>query len=441
MESREQGRAQDDALDARIDQLHTGQPEAPGRLPAEERVAHEFARLSAEESPRLSTAARNRGLAALRERAALKRQAVRPGPLIFLRRVPRWAQMAVVALIVVLLANGVTSAAADSLPGSFWYPFKRITEGGQLFFQNSNAQRARVWMSLANTRLDEAQRLLRSGKQVDPSMLDAVDESILRALSELAGTRGDERVELLKTLTQLAIRQQQVLRQMATNAPPEQRARLEQSANFLQGVANYASSDAAIGPELDPLRFLTPPATASPAASPTPASTATMKPSRTPTPEPSEMPSASPVPTGGDAKQVAPTATVEPRAAGDDATKTPRDDGTASPGKGGEPKETPKPSETDGAEPTDKPEETGAPKPTKTVEPADTLEPTQAPQPTETTEPTETKEPTKTKEPTQVPGPTETDEPHKTHEPTETKEPTKTKAPAKTQEPTKTPHT
>lgn len=281
MENREENRARDTRLDMEIDRLLMGDRGAANGGAKTNQVAREFSRLAAEESPRLSNAARVQGLNALRAEAAKKRARQRTSPFAFLTAVPRWAMLAAVALIVVLIANGVSAAAADSLPGSWLYPFKRFGEGGQLFLQNSSGQRAQLWMNLANTRLDEVQRLLAGGTQVDPSYLDAVDESILRALSELAGTRGNERVDLLKQLTALAIRQQQILDQLAQNASPVERARLEQTVKLLQGVAGYAQSPkAADDPTFNPMQFLTPSPTptASPTLTPTPLPTGTAVP-------------------------------------------------------------------------------------------------------------------------------------------------------------------
>lgn len=289
MESRQENRARDERLDERINQMLTGKGGVNETETTAEQMAREFARLAAEESPRLSNAARTQGLEGLRARAGQKRAARRPNPFAFLTAVPRWVQIGVVALVVVIFANGVSIAAADALPGSLLYPFKRISEGGQLLLQNSNGQRAQLWMNLANTRLDELQRLLNAGAHVDPSALDAADESILRALTELAGTRGQERVELLQALTALSIRQQQILRQMALNASPADRARLEQTERLLQGVANYAASpDAMIGPEISPLQFLT--RTVTPTATLTPTSTAAPLPTPTAAAEPSFTP-------------------------------------------------------------------------------------------------------------------------------------------------------
>src|SRR4029077_4404053 len=126
------------------------------------------------------------------------------------------------------------------------YPFKRFTEGGELLLQNTNADRARLWLDLANRRLDELQKLLAAHQTVDPSALDAVDESIMRALSEIAGTKGSERVELLQKLTQLATRQQLIVDALAANASPTERARLEQTSKLLSGIASYVQSGGTI---------------------------------------------------------------------------------------------------------------------------------------------------------------------------------------------------
>jgi len=276
MENRKENRTRDARLDLEIDRWLRGEHDAPDGSAKPGQVAREFARLAAEESPRLSNVARSQGLNALRVGAANKRAQHRTNPFGFLSAVPRWSRLAAVALVVVLIANGVGVAAADSLPGSWLYSVKRFGEGGQLLLQNSNGQRAQLWMNFADTRLDEVQRLLAGGTRVDPSYLDAVDESILRALSELAGTRGDERVELLKKLTALTIRQQQILAQLAQNASSLERARLEQTAKFLQGVAGYAQSpQAADDPTFNPMQFLTP--------SPTPTATPTLTPTSLPT--------------------------------------------------------------------------------------------------------------------------------------------------------------
>ncbi len=476
MEQREQNRAADDRLDAQIERLLAGKPRLNEPLSGGERVAREFARLAAEEAPRLSQAARSQGLEALHRRASAERARARPNFFAWLGRVPHWAQLAAVALIVVVIANGVSSAAADSLPGSPLYPFKRLNEGGQLLLSNSNAQRAQMWMNLANKRLDEVQRLLLEGSSVDPSALDAVDESILQSLTEIARTRGRERVELLKQLTQLAIRQQLLVDQMAQSADEQARQRFIQTARLLGNVASFAQSDAASSTEFDPRELFAP--SAAPSASPTPAATrrdtwtatgqatrtlgasetggspegatptsqsapASSSPNEEPTATPRSEPPVNPTPT---ARQGTATSrpTSEPRATGNPPASpkptekgeltetraaTPRPERTET----REPTRPPEPGET--REPTDQPEPTETHEPTHVPEPSETRKPTDQPEPTETREPTELPEPTHTHEPSPTREPTETREPNETHEPTEAPEPNKTPKPSKTPEP------
>jgi len=423
MENRERERARDEELDARIDRILKGKPETKESESASENVARALARLAAEESPRLAAASRARGLNELRAQATLKHKPRRSSSFAKLAFVPRWAQIAAVAIIVVALANSVSTVAADSLPGSWWYLFKRIGEGGQLLLQNTHGQRAQLWMNLANTRLDEVQRLIASGARVNPAILDAVDESIMHALSEIAGTRGSERVELLKQLTQLAIRQQEVVDTLAHNASPEDRARLEQTARFLKDVAVYSASDAAVESDSSPLQFLTPSVTPPQSSTVAPTPTATLTRTATPTETPS--PSALRSPTAFEN----PSATI---AAGTDdiepaVTPVPLIPPTKAPG------ETSAPQKTREQEPTDEPDETDAPEPADSPEPTERPEPTEQPDETDSPEPTEQPDETDSPEPTEQPD--ETDSPEPTEQPDETDEPDETKEP----KPNKTP--
>ncbi len=283
----------DDQLDRKITELLSGESaeemsdaDADTRemAPAEgyEPLAAEITRVFMEESPRLAPSIQARQLAQLRARAAQKRRATASGSRWdfswLLHAMPRWAQVAAVAIVVVLLANGITVASASSLPGSPLYPVKRLAEQSNLFLAPTAGERARVWMNLASIRLDEAQRVLAAGQRVDPALLDAVDQSIFNALAEIAGTRGAERVDLLKQITQLSIRQQQVLDGLAPKAPPTDRARFEQTSRLLGGVATLAGA-AESNPSL-PLAP-TPPPTATGTPTATPTNTSTVPPAAT----------------------------------------------------------------------------------------------------------------------------------------------------------------
>src|SRR2546421_6509486 len=154
MRDPQENRARDEQLDKQIDGLLSGKLDQTSPTPGEQ-VAREFARLTVQESPRMSNVARTQGLNAIRARAAQKHAGRRPNLFALLFGLPRLVQIGAVALVVISIANGVSNAAADALPGSILYPFKRFSEGGQLLLQNTNGQRAQLWMNLANTRLDE----------------------------------------------------------------------------------------------------------------------------------------------------------------------------------------------------------------------------------------------------------------------------------------------
>jgi Domain of unknown function (DUF5667) len=275
----------DEVLDQRITELLSGEPqkgaaETSSPLAAYEQLSAEVARVFVETSPRLANAVQARQLADLRARALQKRAARRFRVLRILAAIPRWAQIAVIALVVVLLANGITGAAAGSLPGSPLYFFKRFAEQSNVLLTPTASDRARAWMNLASVRLDEAQRLVANKQRVDPATLDAVDQSILNALSEIAATRGPQRVALLQAITQLAIRQQSILDQLAAEALPADRQRLEQTARLLNGIAALAGTvppDSGSAPT---------PATPTPTESATP----TLVPTGTPPASPSLLP-------------------------------------------------------------------------------------------------------------------------------------------------------
>ncbi|MGB8648739.1 MAG: DUF5667 domain-containing protein [Anaerolineae bacterium] len=352
-------------------------------------LADEIVRVFMEESPRMAPAVQSRQLAALRARAAEKRAERKPSRWGWLAPVPRWAQVAAIALVVVLLANGISVASASSLPGSPLYPVKRLTEQSNVLMSPTAGDRARLWMSLASRRLDEAQYLVSHGQRVDDATLDAIDESIARTLGEIASTHGTERLTLLKMLVELAVRQQGILDGMAAQAAePADRARLEQSARFLEGVGSLAG-DAQNSPAT-PLIMPTSTLTSSPTATSTSTATRTVtataeptdapKPSATETAQPTALP---PAPTHAPAPQ-----TGEP---GDhNATATPGD----------------KPENQPTAEPTNKPENQS------------TAEPTEKPGNQQTPEPTEKPGNQQTPGPTENPGRTATEAPNGGQSPT-----------------------
>jgi hypothetical protein len=303
----------DELLDRRISELLSGEPhtsaeETTPALAAYKWLAAELVRVFVEESPSLLAHAQARQLKALRSQARQKRAARRFSPAGILGAHLRWALIAAVALFAVLLANGMTIASASSLPGSPLYPFKRLAEQSNVFLTPAAGERARLWMNLASIRLDEAQLLLSSEQHIPTTTLDAIDQSILYALSEIAGTRGAERLALLQAITRLAMRQQTVLDELAAKASPSERERFQQTRRLLDGVASLA--DAA---QSNPALPQTP--------SPTPTATDSPVPVLTETPHPSvpsaqvetQTPPYTPTPTAGQTTGAQPGESPEPQ--------------------------------------------------------------------------------------------------------------------------------
>lgn len=374
----------DEELDRRISDLLAGNGRSrtgagEKELGPYEDLAAQVARVMTEESPRPSTAAQVRNLALLRARAAEKRAARHFDIAWFLHAAPRWVQIAAVAIVVVIIANGITVASASSLPGSPLYPVKRLAEQSNVFLAPTAGERARIWMNLASRRLDEVQRLVALEPRVDPGTLDAIDESILHALTEIAGTRGTERIALLQQIVELSVREQNVLDELSLEAPDDDRVRFQQTVRLMANVAHFA--DAAQSNPALPLSTPTSTETTSPserdgiptATSPSSPTFTAIPPSETPspTPDPSATPSLQ-EPSSTPASPVVQPTRGEP-------SDTPGGDS----GKEAQPQKTDGPEHENGDTP--QPHKTESPDPEKTDSPD--REKTVAPQPQRTQPP------------------------------------------------------
>ncbi|WP_405724481.1 DUF5667 domain-containing protein [Streptomyces sp. NBC_01537] len=78
--------------------------------------------------------------------------------------------------------GGVAAASTDALPGDTLYGLKRGMEDMRLNFANDDADRGKVYLDLASTRLQEARRLMERGRSGD---LD--DESVGEIRKALSG--------------------------------------------------------------------------------------------------------------------------------------------------------------------------------------------------------------------------------------------------------------
>lgn len=309
----------DEIEDQRISNLYGQDSASPDEDPWDpstefQSLSLEISRVFLEESPRISTLAQSRHLAELKMRAGSKRSESRFKNGWFLRWAPRALQIAALAVILVFIANGITVVSASSLPGSPLYSVKRWTEQSEVIFAPTAGGRARIWMALAGRRLDEVQRLLEIQPQVASESLDDIDESILQALTETAGTRGQERIELLEQLIKLAFREQTVLDELAPKASSDDRARLQQTSHLMSDVANIASSaQSNLGvPMLVPSTTSTKTASSTATESPTATGTYTLTPTSTPEAPITVAPSVTPTNQSDDSQptQVAPPTTT-----------------------------------------------------------------------------------------------------------------------------------
>jgi len=274
--------------------------------------------------PPLSPAAKAAGRRLLLSAVARKRRemaALQPSPweraLSFLSQLslqPKNLQLAravvTLSLIALLLASvGVIKVAANSLPDSPLYPVKLTAEQVRLFLTPAPAGKARLYMSYAERRLEEARALWEAGKGLDEETLQAMQMESFRALMAIGQASEEHRPGLLADFASLAESQRAILEEMRLEASPSEREAVEEAI-----AASEESKRVAAEAMEEPSRLLTPipspteTATPEPTASPT--ATATSKPKHKPTATP-VPPTPTPVPpTPTPAPTVTPTPEV-----------------------------------------------------------------------------------------------------------------------------------
>ena len=176
--------------------------------------------------PPLSPAAKEAGRRLLRSAVARKRRemaALQPSllerALSFLSQLslqPRNMQLArvmvMLSLIALLLASvGVVKVAANSLPDSPFYPVKLTAERVRLILAPAPASKARLYMSYAERRLEEATALWEAGKGLDEDTLQAMQKENREALMAIGKAPEEHRPTLLADFASLAERQQAIL--------------------------------------------------------------------------------------------------------------------------------------------------------------------------------------------------------------------------------------
>lgn len=83
----------------------------------------------------------------------------------------RWAAAA--AMVIVFLGAATMPTVASSVPGDFWYPFKRNLENIELLIARSSVTRAEVHLTQAERRINEVQVLLQRQEFDANLMIDA----------------------------------------------------------------------------------------------------------------------------------------------------------------------------------------------------------------------------------------------------------------------------
>ncbi|MBC7252225.1 MAG: hypothetical protein H5T62_18350 [Anaerolineae bacterium] len=236
----------------------------------------------------------------LRRAAELEgqRRAPRPRRSLFSWLLPRFRLMpAVLVLLIALLVSGllVSPVAAASLPGDVFYPVKRAAERVQLGLTFSELGRVRLHIQFAERRLEEVLTLLEQRGQLDEATLAEVGTETDVALT-LAEQLGDERDQVLTTLAALTERQQAVLAEVKSKAPPQAQAGLsramersrrghERAQAALEGAGKKKKDQTATPrPTYTPRPTHTPKPTQEPKATHTPKPKHTPKPTHTPRP-------------------------------------------------------------------------------------------------------------------------------------------------------------
>jgi hypothetical protein len=223
-----------------------------------------------------------------------------------------FSRLAAVLAIAFLLAfgsgAGLVAASANTVPGDALYGIKRLWEAIILLFSPLTGQYDDLLLHLAETRLDEVERLANAGR-LTPDALAWLYEATARAARAADAETAPKVLAFLnKSRLSLARLQppssalpvfQDVLRILDTSDgrlhPPPDDLPPSRSGRPLPTEVPTAAPTATVTPTLTPTATLTP--TVTQTATPTATATNTVTPSRTPTPTPSDTPTITPSPT------------------------------------------------------------------------------------------------------------------------------------------------
>jgi anti-sigma-K factor RskA len=182
----------------------------------------------------------------------------RPAPVKAARRGWGWLELKpvrvlaiVVAAVVILAAAGGTTvyAAQSSLPGDMLYPVKTSVENIQLAVTTSPAAKARLYLQLAQKRIDEVTRQVKLNRSVTVRSLEIVTQQYDNVLKTLKTSTDVNSIdETLSSLSVISLNQQLELEQAVSGAPQNTQPVVQQiideihRANTIAQVA-YANHD------------------------------------------------------------------------------------------------------------------------------------------------------------------------------------------------------
>ena len=127
----------------------------------------------------------------------------------------------------VVLAGGAGALVSNAGPEDALYSWKLSWEQTQLLLSGNDAQRARVYLGVAQARIKEIEELARQGRPIPEELLLQVRLSVNQAIALTAGLGANEAIPLLRQLSELLAYERVLLGQFLATLPEPDRATVE----------------------------------------------------------------------------------------------------------------------------------------------------------------------------------------------------------------------
>ena len=132
-------------------------------------------------------------------------------------------------LILVAAGSGTVYAAQSSIPGSTLYPVKTGVENIQLALTTSPVAKARLYLHLAQRRINEMTQQVKQNQKVNPQAVEIVTQQFNKALNKLSLASNQNAINnTLSYLSVASLSEQVELEQVISKAPPESQPVLQQ---------------------------------------------------------------------------------------------------------------------------------------------------------------------------------------------------------------------